>query len=103
AIAGFPKDEIDAETIRAVFEGGYDKLREAGIALLGGHTVQDKEVKFGYAITGAIDPARILTNGGARPGDVLFLTKPLGTGIVGTAIKFDRAPAALTADAIASM
>ena len=103
AIAGFPKEGLDAATIRGVFEGGYDKLREAGVALLGGHTVQDKEVKFGYAVTGAIDPARILTNAGARPGDVLFLTKPLGTGIVGTAIKFERAPAALAAEAIASM
>jgi selenide,water dikinase len=102
AIAGFPKDELETATIRA-FEGGYDKLREAGVALLGGHTVQDKEVKFGYAVTGSIDPARILTNGGARAGDVLFLTKPLGTGIVGTAVKFDRAPAALSQQAIASM
>ena len=103
AIAGFPKEGLEPETIRAVFEGGYDKLREAGIALLGGHTVQDKEVKFGYAVTGSIDPARILTNAGARPGDVLFLTKPLGTGIVGTAIKFDRAPSALAEQAVASM
>src|SRR5581483_10401634 len=95
AVAGFPKEGLDPGTIRAVFEGGYDKLREAGVALLGGHTVQDQEIKFGYAVTGAIDPARILTNAGARPGDVLFLTKPLGTGFVGTAIKFDRAPAGL--------
>ena len=103
AIAGFPKDGLEPETIRAIFEGGFDKLREAGVALLGGHTVQDKEVKFGYAVTGSIDPARILTNGGARPGDVLFLTKPLGTGFVGTAIKFERAPAALAEEAVASM
>ena len=103
AVAGFPKEGLDPGTIRAVFEGGYDKLREAGVALLGGHTVQDQEIKFGYAVTGAIDPARILTNAGARPGDVLFLTKPLGTGFVGTAIKFDRAPAGLVDEAIASM
>ena len=67
-------------------------LREAGVALLGGHTVRDREIKFGYAVTGAVDPARMWTNAGARPGDVLFLTKPIGTGIVGTAIKFGRAP-----------
>ena len=103
AIAGFPKEGLEAETIRAVFQGGYDKLAEAGVALLGGHTVQDREIKFGYAVTGAIDPARILTNGGAKPGDVLFLTKPLGTGIVGTAIKFDRAPAAIADQAVAAM
>src|SRR5437016_12986819 len=103
AIAGFPKDGLDRDTIRAIFLGGFDKLREAGVALLGGHTVQDQEIKFGYAVTGSIDPARILTNGGARPGDVLFLTKPLGTGVVGTAIKFDRAAPALADEAIRSM
>jgi selenide, water dikinase len=103
AIAAFPKDGLEPETMRAIFRGGFDKLREAGVALLGGHTVQDPEIKFGYAVTGAIDPARILSNAGATPGDVLFLTKPLGTGIVGTAIKFDRVPAALASHAIASM
>jgi len=103
AIAGFPKDGVEPETLRAIFQGGFDKLREAGVALLGGHTVQDQEVKFGYAVTGAIDPARILSNAGARAGDILFLTKPLGTGIVGTAIKFDRIDAAVAAEAIESM
>ena len=93
AIAAFPKEGLEPATIRAIFQGGFDKLREAGVSLLGGHTVQDQEIKFGYAVTGAIDPARVLTNAGAKPGDVLFLTKPLGTGIVGTAIKFDRADA----------
>jgi selenide, water dikinase len=103
AIAAFPKTGLERDTIRAIFRGGVDKLREAGVALLGGHTVQDSEIKFGYAVTGAIDPARILTNAGARPGDVLLLTKPLGTGIVGTAIKFGRAPDALIDQAVASM
>jgi selenide, water dikinase len=103
AIAAFPKDGLDAATMRDIFRGGFDKLREAGVALLGGHTVQDPEIKFGYAVTGAIDPARILSNAGAKPGDVLFLTKPLGTGIVGTAIKFDRVNAALADEAVASM
>jgi selenide,water dikinase len=103
AIAGFPKTGLDAETIAQIFRGGYDKLREAGVALLGGHTVQDEEIKFGYAITGAVDPARVLTNGGAQPGDALILTKPLGTGVVGTAIKFGRAKPALVEAAIASM
>ena len=72
---------------------GSQALREAGVALLGGHTVQDQEIKFGYAVTGEVDPARIWTNAGARPGDVLFLTKPIGTGVIATAIKFERAPA----------
>jgi selenide, water dikinase len=103
AIAGFPDGLLDVDTIRQIFLGGLDKLREAGVALLGGHTIRDPEVKFGYAVTGAIDPGRILTNAGARPGDVLILTKPLGTGIVGTAIKFDRAPGPVARAAIASM
>jgi selenide,water dikinase len=103
AIAGFPEEDLDASTIRDIFRGGFDKLREAGVSLLGGHTVRDKEIKFGYAVTGAIDPERVLANAGARAGDVLFLTKPLGTGIVGTAIKFDRVDRALAEDAVLSM
>lgn len=103
AIAGFPEDDLDTETIAAIFRGGFDKLREAGVALLGGHTIRDREIKFGYSITGAVDPARILTNAGAKAGDRLILTKPLGTGIVGTAIKFGRAPHAVVEHAVASM
>jgi selenide,water dikinase len=103
AIAAFPKDGLEPGTIDAVFQGGFDKLREAGVSLLGGHTVQDPEMKFGYAVTGAIDPTRMLTNAGARPGDVLFFTKSLGTGIIATAVKFNRADPQLAADAIASM
>jgi len=103
AIAAFPEDGLETATIRAIFRGGFDKLREAGVSLLGGHTVRDREIKFGYAVTGAIDPARVLANAGAREGDVLFLTKPLGTGIVGTAIKFDRVDPALAAEAVRSM
>src|SRR5262249_54247828 len=76
AVAAFPKDDVEPDTIRAIFRGGFDKLREAGVSLLGGHTVQDREIKFGYAVTGAIDPARVLSNSRAQPGDVLFLTKP---------------------------
>jgi selenide,water dikinase len=102
AIAGFPKT-LDESTIAGVFRGGFDKLREAGVALLGGHTVQDQEIKFGYAVTGAVDPARVLSNAGARAGDRLLLTKPLGTGIVGTAIKFDRAPTSVVDEAVRSM
>jgi selenide, water dikinase len=103
AIAGFPKEGIERDVIVRIFQGGTAQLRRAGVALLGGHTVQDPEVKFGYAVTGAIDPDRIVTNAGARPGDVLFLTKPLGTGIVATALKFDRIDAAAAEPAIESM
>ena len=103
AIAGFPQDGLHTDDIAQIFRGGFDKLREAGVALLGGHTVQDKEIKFGYAVTGAVDPKRILTNTGARPGDKLILTKALGTGIVGTAIKFGRASEDLIARAVDQM
>ena len=103
AIAAFPPDTLDHETIRAIFLGGLDKLKEAGAALLGGHTVRDPEVKFGYAVTGAIDPDRIWANAGARVGDRLIFTKRLGTGIVGTAIKNKRAPQALVDQAVKSM
>ena len=103
AIAGFPKDGLDRDVINAVFRGGFDTLRAAGVALLGGHTVQDPEIKFGYAVTGAIDPARILSNGGVKPGDILFLTKPLGTGVIATAIKFDRVAQQAMTGAIRSM
>jgi selenide, water dikinase len=91
AIAAFPKD-ADRTILQEIFAGGLDKLREAGVALLGGHTVQDSEIKFGYAITGEVDPARMLANSGARPGDALVLTKPIGTGVIATALKFGRAP-----------
>ena len=103
AIAGFPQSDFDPAIITAVFTGGFDKLREAGVALLGGHTVRDNEVKFGYAITGEVDPGRVLSNAGAKPGDVLLLTKAIGTGIVGTAIKAGRAPEAIVQAAVRSM
>jgi selenide, water dikinase len=102
AIAGFPK-EIDLAVIKAIFGGGLQMLQRAGVALLGGHTVQDSEIKFGYAVTGHVHPARIWTNAGARADDVMLMTKPLGTGVVATAIKFDRAPAPIVQRAIASM
>ena len=103
AIAAFPQDGLHTDDIAQIFRGGFDKLDEAGVALLGGHTVQDSEVKFGYAVTGAVDPKRILTNTNAKPGDRLILTKPLGTGIVGTAIKFGRASDDLIDRAVAQM
>jgi selenide, water dikinase len=103
AIAAFPADGPGDGVLSRIFLGGHDKLREAGVALLGGHTVRDQEIKFGYAVTGAIDPSRVLTNAGAKPGDLLVLTKPLGTGIVATALKFGRAPDAAVAGAIESM
>jgi selenide,water dikinase len=103
AIAAIPKDGPGPDVVKAIFRGGFDKLREAGVALLGGHTVTDQEIKFGYAVTGEIDPARVLTNAGARAGDRLLLTKPLGTGIIATAIKFRRAAEGQIDAAVESM
>jgi selenide,water dikinase len=102
AIAAFPKD-AERDILRSIFAGGLDKLREADVVLLGGHTVQDAEIKFGYAVTGEVDPARILVNAGAKPGDALVLTKPIGTGIVATALKFGRAPQSAIDAATGSM
>jgi selenide,water dikinase len=102
AIAGFPK-EAEQSVLRSIFEGGLATLREAGVALLGGHTVQDSEIKFGYAVTGEVHPSRVLANAGARPEDTLILTKPIGTGVISTALKFGRAPQAAVDAAIASM
>ncbi len=103
AIAGFPKTGVGNDVIAAIFRGGHDKLAEAGVALLGGHTVQDPEIKFGYAVTGAVDPRRIWSNAGAQPGDRLLLTKAIGTGVVATAVKNGRAPDAVAARAVESM
>jgi selenide,water dikinase len=102
AIAGFPK-EADRAVLKEIFAGGLRTLQEAGTALLGGHTVQDAEIKFGYAVTGEVDPARVLANAGAVAGDVLILTKPVGTGIISTALKFNRAPAEAVQAAVSSM
>jgi selenide,water dikinase len=91
AIAAFPKEGLPADVIRAIFRGGADALTTVRVALLGGHTVTDPEIKFGYAVTGEVSPSRLLTNRGAQPGDELVLTKPLGTGIVVRARRFGRA------------
>ena len=91
-VAGFPED-LPAAMISAIFQGAADKVAEAGAIIAGGHTVTDAEPKFGLVVTGTIDPEHIWTKGGARPGDVLFLTKPIGTGIVATALKREKASA----------
>jgi selenide,water dikinase len=104
AIAALPgKDGPSPEDVRAIFRGGSDMLREAGVALLGGHTVTDPEVKFGYAVTGDVDDDRVLTNAGARDGDALILTKPLGTGIIVRARKYGQATDSELEGAIATM
>ncbi len=86
-IVCFPSDTMDLSVLRDIIRGGVAKLNEAKVALLGGHSVMDPELKYGLSITGIIDPERVVTKRGARPGDVLILTKPLGVGIISTATK----------------
>ncbi len=99
AILGVPVKEIEFETVRRVLAGAWDKVKEAGAVVAGGHTVRDRELKFGLAVTGVVHPAKVVTNAGARPGDRLLLTKPLGTGVITTAQKNRRAPPYLVARA----
>src|SRR5678816_899081 len=87
-VAGFPRD-LPKAIIAAVFRGGADKVREAGGVIAGGHTVVDAEPKYGLCVTGRVDPRRVLAKGGLRPGQRVFLSKPLGTGVIATAAKND--------------
>lgn len=82
-----PAGSMDASVFRQVLAGGLDKIKEAGALLVGGHSVEDPELKYGLAVTGTVAPQHLLTNAGAQPGDVLLLTKPLGSGILATALK----------------
>jgi len=101
-IAGFPED-MPHETIAEILRGGADKVAEAGGVIAGGHTIIDAEPKYGLCVLGLVHPKRIFAKGGARPGDLLYLSKPLGTGIVTTAAKFDKAKAEHLRAAIDSM
>ena len=94
SIIGFPIEELDGAIMEQILRGGMDTLAEARCALLGGHSINDTEIKCGFAVTGLIDPARIIERGRARPGDVLVLTKPLGTGVIGFAAQLGRVSAA---------
>jgi selenide, water dikinase len=99
-LAFFPACSLPTSILAAILAGGSHALREAGACLVGGHTVEDDELKYGLAVTGLIDPARVVRNCTARPGDLLILTKPLGTGIVSTAIKAQMVEGALEEQAI---
>ena len=83
----FPSKTMDISVLREILRGGMDKLREAEVTLVGGHSVEDPELKFGLSVTGVVHPNRVIANAGAKPGDALLLTKPLGTGIINTAVK----------------
>ncbi len=99
-LAFFPACLLPLEILREILAGGVAALAEAGATLVGGHTVEDDELKYGMAVTGLIDPAHIVRNCTARPGDRLILTKPLGTGIITTAIKAESAPGEAITEAI---
>jgi selenide,water dikinase len=103
SIAGFPTKTLPLEILTAILRGGQEKAREAGCLVVGGHTIDDAEPKYGLAVVGTIRPDRILTKGGARPGDRLILTKAIGTGVVATAIKREQADPTWVDAAVRSM
>ena len=103
AITCFPKSGIDFSILAEIMRGGLEVLTQNGVVLLGGHSVDNAQIMFGYSVTGIIDPNKVATNAGARPGDVLILTKPIGTGVISTAIKFAKAPAEVAAASIEVM
>jgi selenide,water dikinase len=102
SVVAFPANG-DTDVLEAIMLGGLSKMREAGCAVLGGHSVADPEIKFGYAVTGTIHPDRVKANSGARAGDLLVFTKAIGTGVIGTALKQGIAPPVAVDAAIASM
>ena len=83
----FPINKLDISILQDMLKGGVDKMKEAGVTLVGGHSIEDAELKYGLSVTGIVHPKRLVTNAGARAGDKLILTKPLGTGIISTALK----------------
>jgi selenide, water dikinase len=102
SIVCFPQDG-DLDVLERIMRGGIAKMAEAGCVVLGGHSVRDTEIKFGYAVTGLIDPGRVFTNTGAVPGDTLILTKPIGTGVITTALKRGLAKPTWVENAVQSM
>lgn len=101
-IAGFPR-KLPLDILAEILRGGGDKATEAGVLIVGGHTIDDPEPKYGLAVTGLVHPARFVSNAGARAGDALFLTKPLGIGVITTGIKQDKTPPEVAAEAIRVM
>ena len=89
-IVCFPQKELDTDVLVEILRGGAEKAQEAGVVVVGGHTIDDPEIKYGMSVTGVVDPRRVIRNVGARPGDALVLTKALGTGILTTALKREK-------------
>ncbi len=103
SIVGFPRDKLPMTVLGEILRGGAEKAQEAGVSVVGGHSIDDAEPKVGYAVVGLVNPARVWRNVGAEPGDALVLTKPLGTGIISTAIKQAKAPERAVTAAVATM
>ncbi|MFH0998010.1 MAG: selenide, water dikinase SelD [Pseudomonadota bacterium] len=102
-LVAFPLKTMDISVLRQIIQGGLDKMTEAGVVLIGGHSIEDSELKYGLSVTGFIHPSRVLTKKTIRPGDQLILTKPLGTGIVNTAIKGELASSSVIENTIRLM
>jgi selenide, water dikinase len=103
AITCFPKTGVDFSILAEIMRGGLEILTQNGVVLLGGHSVDNQQIMFGYSVTGVIDPNKVATNAGARPGDVIILTKPIGTGVISTGIKFARTPPDVAAVSLETM
>ena len=103
AITCFPKKGVDFAILQEIMRGGLSILTENKVALVGGHSVDNEQIMFGYSVTGVIDPNRVATNAGARPGDAIILTKPIGTGVISTGIKRAKAPPEVVAESVATM
>jgi len=103
AITCFPKKGVDFSILQEIMRGGLSVLTENKVVLVGGHSVDNEQIMFGYSVTGVIDPNRVATNSGARPGDAIILTKPIGTGIISTGIKRAKASPEVVAESVATM
>ena len=103
SLVGFPDAKLPVEVLAEILRGAHDKAAEAGIAIVGGHTIKSEEPIFGLAVTGTVHPAKVLTNAGARPGDLLLLTKPIGLGVITTAAKNGEDHLGAIAEAITVM
>lgn len=103
AITCFPKKGVDPTILGEIMRGGLETLNRYGVTLIGGHSVDSEQIMFGYSVTGVIHPDRVATNSGARPGDVIILTKPIGTGVISTGIKWAKAPEEVAAASVKTM
>jgi selenide,water dikinase len=103
AITCFPKKGVAAAILGEIMRGGLETLNQYGVTLIGGHSVDSEQIMFGYAVTGVIDPGKIATNAGARAGDVIILTKPIGTGVISSGIKFEKVSPEVAASSVKTM